>query len=76
MSSLNTPSAAAQPTEHSAYSHAPMLDELDLLAVSRAFLLEEFGPMRLSHAALNRLAVAVSRRLEAQGFDAAKLLGL
>jgi hypothetical protein len=53
-----------------------LLESLDLLGVSRAFLLEEFGPLGLSSATLNRLAKAVSLRLEAKGLSVADCLGL
>jgi hypothetical protein len=67
---------AALPAITSADDCYHLLESLDLLGVSRAFLLEEFGPLGLSSAALNRLAKAVSQRLEAKGLSVADCLGL
>jgi len=70
------PLPASLPAIHSADECYSLLESLDLLGVSRAFLLEEFGPMGLSSAALNKLAKAVSKRLEARGLSVADCLGL
>lgn len=53
-----------------------LLESLDLLSISRAFLLEEFGTLGLSSVTLNRLAKAVSQRLEAKGLSVTDCLGL
>ena len=53
-----------------------LLESLDLLSVSRAFILEEFGSLGLSNTALNHLAVAVQRKLEAKGLSVEDCLGL